>query len=401
MKVSELRVGLLFYFVGTEHIYVNVLSQTGERHLTRLATVEQIWPSVDQLVKVLQQPLRCSQSEVVETLQRFSGEWGKLLLPPVESLENFDVLVIVPHHFLHYLPFHLVSLGHGSQYVGTRFGISYCSSATLFTRAVERNIARRQTGSEWEFSLLKPVPDCAATTPRKCVSLGVDIVGQNDREYNQLARDCASYFREGRYLDLGRLGLKQSLNECADVICLVCHGYADTFVSDKSGLLLRSPSDTMGEMTILLHDGSPYRFRDLPLSYVPPHIQPAKCHTGLEEAELMTVGEVKIFVGTATQLVMLLGCSTGAGQILSGDMFGSLAYQWLAAGAASVLAHAWEADLRFVSEWMPVFTDNWISKRQPKAIAVRESLKKLVGKSQNPDETLNLWGAITLLGDWL
>jgi len=121
MKVSELRVGLLFYIVGTEHIYVNVLNQAGDQYLSRLAPVEHIWPSVDQLIRALQEPLRCSQSEIVETLKRLSREWGRLLLPPLESLEKFDVLVIVPHHFLHYLPFHLVSLDYSSQYVGTRF----------------------------------------------------------------------------------------------------------------------------------------------------------------------------------------------------------------------------------------------------------------------------------------
>ena len=104
MKASDLRVGLLFYLVGTRHIYVEVLAQTEEQHLIRLATVEQIWPSMDQLIRALQEPLRCSPSEFAETLQRFSREWGRLLLPPLEALEKFDVLVIVPHHFLHYLP---------------------------------------------------------------------------------------------------------------------------------------------------------------------------------------------------------------------------------------------------------------------------------------------------------
>ena len=96
MRVSELRVGLLFYIVGTQHIYVNVLNQTGERHLIRLAAVEQIWPPIDQLIRVLQEPLRCSQSEIAETLQCFSREWGRRLLPPLEYLEQFDVLIIIP-----------------------------------------------------------------------------------------------------------------------------------------------------------------------------------------------------------------------------------------------------------------------------------------------------------------
>jgi hypothetical protein len=186
-----------------------------------------------------------------------------------------------------------------------------------------------------------------------------------------------SYLSDGKYLDFGRQDLKSRIYRDADVVCLVCHGYVDVFAPDNSGLLLRSPRGFGTEVTLLLHHGAPYRFRDLPLRYIPPQIQPSeKYDIGSEEAELMTVGEVKIFFETQAQLVMLLGCSTAAAQILSGDIFGSLAYQWLGAGAASVLAHQWEADLTFVSEWM----------------------KQLVERSQDPEEILHLWGAITLLG---
>jgi CHAT domain-containing protein len=274
--------------------------------------------------------------------------------------------------------------------------MSYCSSATLFTRAVERNIIRHSGVSNWKFSLLDTVADCAPAPPRVCSSLGVDIIGQNDSAYNQLARECAGHFSEGRYLD-GRADLKKPFYRDADVICLVCHGHADTFEPDNSGLLLKSAAGR--EISIPLHYGSYYYFRDLPLRYIPPQAQP--CQKYAEGAEAMTVGEVQIFMETQAQLVMLLGCSTAAGQILSGDAFGSLAYQWLQAGAASVLAHQWEADFEFVSEWIPLFLENWIRKRQPKAIAVRESVKQLVEQSRNADEMLHLWGAVTLLGDWL
>jgi CHAT domain-containing protein len=400
MKVSELRVGLLFYIVGPQYIYVNVLNQTGERHFTKLAPVEQIWPHLDQLIRVLRDPSRCSQSEIVETFQCFSHEWGRLLLPPLEHLEPFDVLIFIPHHFLHYVPFHLVSLNADSQYIATRFGISYCSSATLFTRAVERNIARRNAVSSCEFSLHDTAADGTPAPPRVCISLGVDVIRQNDGMYAQLARRCARHFSEHKYLD-GRADLKNPFFRDADVICLVCHGHADTFTPNNSGLLLKSAAGR--EINIPLDYGSQYlMFRDLPLSYVPPHVDLCqKYDTGREEAELMTIGEVMIFTETQAQLVLLLGCSTAAGQILSGDAFGSLAYQWLQAGAASVLAHQWEADFGFVSEWIPLFLDNWVNKRQPKAIAMRESMKQLVEEGPNSAETLHIWGAVTLLGDWL
>lgn len=402
MKVSELRAGLLFYLVGAHHINAVLLDQTGERCLFRLATVESIWPRLDPLINVLYEPLRSTQSEIVETLSGFSNGWGRQLLPPREALEPFDILVILPHHFLHYIPFHLISLGDGGPYLGTRFGVSYCSSATLFTRAVERNTARAQDVSSWEFSLDGEANGTAPALPEVCISIGVDIIGQNDDNFNQLAKDCAERFKNGRYLVFGRQSLKSSYNRSVDVICLVCHGYADAALPNNSGLLLTSPKGFGTEITEILHFGQPFHFRDLPLSDLPPQIQPSKKYsTGREEAELITILEVKLFMETQAQLVMLLGCSTAAGQVLSGDSFGSLAYQWLQAGAASVLGHQWEADFGFVAAWTPIFLDHWIRKRQPKAIAMRESIRQAIQQYPHPEEALQIWGAVTLLGDWL
>ncbi len=401
MKVSELRAGLLFYLVGTHHIDAVLLNQTGEHRLFRLATVESIWPRLDPLVNVLYEPLRSTQSEIVETLSDFSNGWGRQLLPPREALEPFDILVILPHHFLHYVPFHLISLTDGGSYLGTRFGVSYCSSATLFARAVERNTVRAQDVSSWEFSLDGEDSGTTPKPPQECISIGVDIIGQNDDNYNQLAKACAGHFKNGRYIGY-RQNLQSSYNRSADVICLVCHGYADAVLPKNSGLLLTSHKGVGNEITEILHYGQPFHFRNLPLSDLPPQIQPSeKYSTGREKAELMTLLEVKLFMETQAQLVMLLGCSTAAGQVLSGDSFGSLAYQWLQAGAASVLGHQWEADFGFVSAWTPIFLNHWIRKRQPKAIAMRESIRQAIQQYPYPEETLQIWGAVTLLGDWL
>jgi CHAT domain-containing protein len=171
---------------------------------------------------------------------------------------------------------------------------------------------------------------------------------------------------------------------------------------DNSGLLLASPKGFGSEIKQRLHYGEVYRFRDLPLRDMPPQIQlNQQYEQGRQDAEMMTIREVKLFLETRAQLVMLLGCSTAAGQVLSGDNYGSLAYQWLQAGAASVIAHQWEADFRFVSDWTPRFLNHWLSQRQPKAIAVRESLKEVIQTLSSPADTLQIWGAVTLLGDWL
>lgn len=85
----------------------------------------------------------------------------------------------------------------------------------------------------------------------------------------------------------------------------------------------------------------------------------------------------------------------------SADDHASLAYQWLKAGAASVLANLWEADLPFITRWTEIFVANWTAARRPKAIAARDSTRILL--SQHPDlaDRPHVWGSLALFGDWL
>ncbi len=57
-------------------------------------------------------------------------ELYELLVEPVRHLLRGDHLVVVPHGFLHYLPFH--ALHDGAAYLADRFTISYAPSAEVF-----------------------------------------------------------------------------------------------------------------------------------------------------------------------------------------------------------------------------------------------------------------------------
>ncbi|MFI7405962.1 CHAT domain-containing protein [Streptomyces sp. NPDC049541] len=399
MRVGDLRVAMLHYEVGAEHVYVTLIDEDGLRQSTRLTTVEQVAQPVERLAWMLRAPTRFPPSELTKTLRSFSQDWGRRLLPASELLAGYDILVIIPHHFLHDLPLQVVFIGDADECLGNRFGISYCSSATLFERAVSRNPARVGGMAGWRFPLADGLPENAFETPNSCCAAGVDVLG-GDLRYAELAKACADRFAKGQVMR-SRDQLKSSSAKEADVICLVCHGVTDVRDHDNSGLLLTGRP--FGPYTeISLHLGEPFAFRDLPFSYLPPQLElepQFQAHPLL--AQLMTIAEVKMLVETRAQLVMLLGCSTATGELRSGDSYTSLAYQWLQAGAASVLGHQWEADFPFVAGWVSVFLANWIERRQPKAIAVRESLNQVLADGLVSRDALHLWGAVVLLGDWI
>jgi CHAT domain-containing protein len=117
------------------------------------------------------------------------------------------------------------------------------------------------------------------------------------------------------------------------------------------------------------------------------------------EPELLTIGELKVDYRTDAQLVALFGCATAAGGLLANDDFESAAYHWLKAGAASAIASLWQLDIDFLETWSHEFLTNWIQRAQPKAVALRNSLRSTL--ESDPHLNPYDWGVISLFGDWL
>jgi hypothetical protein len=405
MKVTNLKVGMLLYFVGTDNVYAVLVNRSGVKERFQLAPWKKIFPLIDRFIETIERG-SLSDSSIPNEFNSFSYVWGKELLPPISELESFNILVIIPSNVLNILPFHTIWIQDKKQYLGTLFGITYCSCATLFTRCVERNPIRNSNLASWEYSLDKTAYDNAPEAPQRCLGIGVDIIGDKTRRYIKLSETFANFFknpvtfapkpgdttpfpRSTRNAIKGRLkGDKRW-----EVICIACHGYIDSKVSDNSGLLLEKDTFGIAVRPIELYWGTYFDFRDLPFRYLPVEIEPSI------PAEIMTVGELKVDCFTDSQLVALFGCSTGVGEIVSGDEYNSIAYQWLKMGAASVLANLWELDIEFIEQWAPIFLENWLQKRHPKAIAWQQTSKQILEdqKKKEPYE----WGPITLFGDWL
>jgi CHAT domain-containing protein len=395
LRVADLKVGLLLYFVDTEYVHVVVLDQEGRSRRINLTPWDTALPLIDRLLGAMQRSYVPTENQAI--FEEFAYEWGHQLLPPAEHLQSFDILVVVPHYALHGLPLHAIWLPDRQQFLATAFGVTYCSSGTLFARCVDRNVVRRFDLSRWEFSL-EGVATGAPVPPQRCVSVGVDVLGEQNEQYLRVAKTFADPFQDpfvGASRLSSRLYFKNRLfgADPWEVICLVCHGYYDTVMSANSGLLLETRRGIYRERTIPLYRGTRYDFRDLPFTHPPAAVEPRR------EAELMTVGELKVDCHTDAQLIALFGCETATGHLLSGDDFESMAYQWLKIGAASVLANLWELDVDYITNWSPIFLDNWLRKRQPKAIAYRQATAELLRR----DTSVKLydWATIALMGDWL
>jgi CHAT domain-containing protein/predicted negative regulator of RcsB-dependent stress response len=114
------------------------------------------------------------------------------LISPVRSRLSSRRLVIVPHDFLHCLPFH--ALFDGSEYLIDQFSVSYAPSASVYYLCCNKKSTNQ------EQSLVMGVPDVraphiydevkavAATLPEAQVFLGPDATVDRLRRYGRTSR---------------------------------------------------------------------------------------------------------------------------------------------------------------------------------------------------------------------
>jgi len=398
-SVARLRVGAIEYLVGSSMIQAVVVGGADGSKAFSLCKADDCLMQAHQLLDALDGP--STPKERARQLEAFSAGWGPKLLPPPDALAEFDVLVLIPHHTLHALPLHAIKPANGQAPLALTHGVTYCSSATLFSRCVERNTARNVDCDAWIPGTNGTAPLGGPPLPRLCAGIAADAWDGKDEMYKDFGRLMASYFPESRGPETIRFAIKRPIGlngkqvTTYDVIYFVTHGYYDHIHPLNSGLLVENPNAEILHRALPLPGGRYAHYRDLPFRDLPKEIAPRDDAS----AEMMTIGELQIEGFTHAQLVALLGCSTNAGHILSGDGVESIAYQWLRLGAASALANLWRLDIDFISAWMNAFLDGWLRLRQPKAIAWREAMRKTIAVDSPPP--MYQWAGLQLMGDWV
>jgi CHAT domain-containing protein len=95
------------------------------------------------------------QQQLLQAANEHLREFYRQLIAPIAShLEGAAHLIIAPHGFLHYLPFH--ALFDGERYLGDRFSISYTPSASVYYLCSTKNAPLS------ERALVLGVPDPSA-----------------------------------------------------------------------------------------------------------------------------------------------------------------------------------------------------------------------------------------------
>ncbi len=159
---------LVEYYIADGEIMAFVLDGRGEMTATRLsdharthALLRHLRFHLDKYVFNGDFIGGRSRSLMQCTEQYLKALYQELIAPVRPLFNERRKLIIIPHGFLHYIPFH--ALTDGERYLIDDYDVSYCPSATVFRLCRERSSSRRREATPTaRRPLLVGVPDRSA-----------------------------------------------------------------------------------------------------------------------------------------------------------------------------------------------------------------------------------------------
>jgi CHAT domain-containing protein/tetratricopeptide (TPR) repeat protein len=303
-------------------------------------------PAVAQVPMPQEQLLRYVRTywrEVVEYPQRgnIGQRWEELADPLLADvlphLQGAELIYLVPHGLLHYLPLHALQVD--GDFLIDRFPIAYAPSAAALGRVIQRTAGMEQTGKG----------------PRALV-LGYTPYEHERAVFEGEAMQVAEFF--GTEAHLGQEATRALLRERGaqyDTLHLSCHGFFD-------------PTDPLASR-LFLADG------------------------------VLTARDI-MGVKLNADLVTLSACQTALSGHQPGDELVGLTRSLLYAGASSVLVTLWSVNAVAALELMDDFYSRLRGKDGAKVTAEAVALRQAMLGIRKQREHPYYWAPFILVGDW-
>ncbi len=295
---------------------------------------------------------------IIERNLALFQEFGQALFRPVvDYLSECDMLYIVPHKTLHYLPLHAVEFD--EKPLCQLYAITYLPSASLLPFCQANNPLRRQ--KRYRYAQVLTLGVGVREEPR-----------QQRKKFVHESTTVAEIFASSSASTLnGVRATKQAFRTQApksDLIHIASHGFFNSTYPLGSGLLLA--------------DG-----RKLP------SFREVK-----EEERHVLKAEEFYQLRLCANLVVLSGCFTGMSEVRPGDELIGLARGVFVAGVPTIMLSLWEAHHGATTYFMQDFYQE-LATGAPKAIAYQHAQRQLLA---HPDyHHLRYWAPFILIGDWL
>ena len=269
--------------------------------------------------------------------------YRKLIEPFAHKITS-DKLIIVPHGFLHRVPF--AALNDGAAFLLDKYTLSYASSVGVIRHVIDK---RPRNPNKFRFAGFA-VPESEYTIPLFSKPQRLE---DTEKEVNGIAAifpNKTIYSAERATKNNVMIGVKGR-----DAVHFSCHGLFRANMPMQSGLLL---------------------------------------HNGLLQVHEIFGLELK-----DANIVTLSACETALSKIYGGDDLVGLSRGFIYAGAPSIMATLWSVCERSTYILMVEFYKNWIQRGMTKAQALRQAQLNL--KSSDDYSSPQHWAPFIMIGDWM
>jgi CHAT domain-containing protein/predicted LPLAT superfamily acyltransferase len=325
---------LVEFYTLPDKIIVFVL-RSGEKE----PAVTQVPMSQVQLLRHVQIYWR----EVVEYSQRgdIGQRWQELAEPLLADvlpyLQGAELVYLVPHGLLHYLPLHALQVD--GEYLIDHFPIAYTPSAAVLARVIQRTAEMERTGNG-----------------RGALVLGYTSHERERAVFEGEAVQVAEFFGTEPHLGQEATGaLLREKGAQYDTLHLSCHGFFD-------------PTDPLA--------------------------------SGLQLADGVLTARDIMGLKLNADLVTLSACQTALSEHQPGDELVGLTRALLYAGASSVLVTLWSVDavaaLELMGDFYSRLRGRGGAKVEAEAVALREAMLEMRKERGHP----YYWAPFILVGDW-
>jgi len=269
--------------------------------------------------------------------QRWQELAGPLLGDVLPYLQESELVYLVPHGLLHYLPLHGLRVDGGTLI--DRFPIAYAPSAAVLGRVIQRTAGVEGTGDG-----------------RGALVLGYTPHERERKVFEGEAVQVAEFFGAEAHLGKDATGaLLREKGAQHDTLHLSCHGFFD-------------PTDPLA--------------------------------SGLQLADGVLTARDIMGLKLNADLVTLSACQTALSDQQPGDELVGLTRALLYAGASSVLVTLWSvsavAALELMGDFYGRLRGQDGAKVKAEAVALREAMLEMRKQREHP----YYWAPFVLVGDW-
>lgn len=268
--------------------------------------------------------------------------------PLEEHLSGVKRLVIVPHLFWHYLPFHALYDARGKRHLLDRFEISYAPSASALVVCRDKRKAKRDNA----LILCRNDGDLPHVEAE-----GAAISRVFD--HSKLFHGSAATLCHASSRTLLKGERRGGEGVAFDVIHCACHGYFDPEQPFLSGIAI-PPNQDEERPTLLL---------DL------------------------------LRLRLESSLVTLSACNTGLSRISNADELVGLSRGFFGAGAASLLLSLWKVTDSSTAYLMENFYWHYVTNRQTKGRALQLAMQAVRAKPEYAHPYY--WAPFVVMGEWI